>query len=209
MVSFSALAQEADILRLADDIKDEIRFQTHDRRTLIRAQRNLEQALAILRGSQPAPGPGRSTLTCVDRDRDGRDPYVLGFLDPRTLSTTRIERANVGSLDQCRRIVASSINLGRGTTLSCITRDNDGRDPWAPAIIQDGRVAKVLPTLSTVEECVNSISQSISNRFAVSLCVSRDNDGRAPYMRVSYELSNGNVNNGASYSTLEECQLGN
>ena len=180
MLTSATFAQEAEILNLADEIKDEVRFRNHDRRTLIQVQRDLEQALNTLRGQNRPQPPRGSELTCIDRDRDGRDPYVLGYRDPRTLSTTRIQNANVGSLNQCRDIVASSVSLARGmTTLTCISRDNDGRDPWAPAIIQDGRIKTMLPSLGELNACLESVTQSIFNRFAVSLCVSRDNDGRS------------------------------
>ncbi|MAZ48684.1 MAG: hypothetical protein CME65_08970 [Halobacteriovoraceae bacterium] len=205
MLSMGAFAQEAEVLNLVDEIKDEIRFENHDRRTLIQVRRNLEQALNTLRGGSPIPRPGRGSLTCIDRDRDGRDPYVLGFLNQRTLGTNRIEGTNVGSLNQCQSIVNNSIDLDRVTILTCISKDNDGRDPWSPAIIKNGVLIKRLPSLGSLSDCINAIDLSISNRFAVSLCVSRDNDGRSPFMRIGYELSTGNVSNGATYSSLEQC----
>ena len=204
--STSAFAQEAEILTLVDQIEDEVRFRSHDRRTLLLAKRNLQHALDTLRGNPSPIPPRRTELSCIDRDRDGRDPYILGYLDPRTLSTSRIPNTNVGSIHQCQNIVANSINLSQGATLTCITRDNDGREPWAPVIIKDGRVEKRLNSLGSLNNCLSSISQSIANRFAVSLCVTRDNDGRAPFMRISYELSSGRVNNGATYNTLQECE---
>jgi hypothetical protein len=69
------------------------------------------------------------------------------------------------------------------SNLVCVSRDNDGRDPWAVGRMDDtGRVSKVSNVIfSTNAECRDAINQSRALTSSSVVCASRDADGRSPY----------------------------
>ncbi len=179
-----------------------------DQRTLLRVRERLSDTLQLLTDSpNPNPNPGpipRSSLSCIARDNDGRAPWVLGVRDPRTLQTQKLPQSNVGELATCEQVKPIAVNV-RNSLFVCITKDNDGRDPWALAHYRDGELVSKVNNIGTMSNCVASLQQAIFNSQAIAFCATSDNDGRAPWTQMSVVAETGETHKNGSFSTQDQC----
>lgn len=192
------------INELLDEIRDEVDHGQHDRRSLTRLDRQLRKALSTLQGGSVPPTPQMPSLLCIARDNDGRNPYVLGVRDSRTLRTDRVSRTNMGNLATCKRVIANAI-IKRDMVLTCVTRDDDGKTPWAIALIKNGQVSKKLRAIGSLNDCIRTLSESLLTRRAMRTCTSRDDDGRSPFVTTVLDLNNGSSFKEGSFSSINSC----
>src|SRR5690606_3889198 len=106
---------DQEVKTLLNQIRAELN-QQHDQRTLLRVRERLADTLELLTGSAPNPNPNpnpvpRSMVSCMARDNDGRDPWVLGVKDPITLQQTKLPSSNVGTFANCERIKPTVIQV--------------------------------------------------------------------------------------------------
>jgi hypothetical protein len=207
LLSFSALAQsplKVEIKELLSDIGVKVK-NSNDRQLLNKTKKRLENILSSLDGGvNPPPRPRNSTLSCVARDNDGRDPWVLALRDISTLKKTKLVKSNVGSLQNCQLAKDNSIVRGQNAVV-CIARDDDGRSPYSIALYRGSNNRKVLNNMGSLQDCTASLGNGIANRTAAAFCVTRDNDGRSPYREMSVNLQTGSVSYAGSYSSLDQC----
>lgn len=198
---------DQDVKELLSQIRGQLN-RSHDQRTLLRVRERLEDTLALLTGTAPNPHPPthpRSLVTCVARDNDGRDPWVLAVRDPITLSYTKLPNSNIGQLANCEVVKASAVQI-RDSYFACITKDNDGRDPWSVAHYRDGQLVSKVNNLGTLPQCQQALQGSFNNQHAIAFCGTKDNDGRAPWVQISVVAQTGEIHRSGSYSSLEQCQ---
>tara|TARA_R110000868_G_scaffold117600_13_gene312445 strand:+ start:15312 stop:15995 length:684 start_codon:yes stop_codon:yes gene_type:complete len=205
--SFVVHAQvDRDIRILLNDIRKETE-QPQDQRTLLRVRERLQSTLELLQGGggpvPPNPNP-RLNLSCISRDNDGRDPYVLGVKDPITLSVTKLPHSNIGQEANCREVKDSAVSI-RESIFACVSKDNDGRDPWSIAHFKDGKFEGNINNLGKLSDCSKSLSRALRSSQAVAFCASRDNDGRAPWVQMSVVVESGETHRAGSYDTLDKC----
>lgn len=198
---------DQEIRSLLSQISRELN-QSHDQRTLLRVRERLESTLSLLTDS-PNPGPGplppsRSSLSCVARDNDGRDPWVLGIKDPVTLQVTKLPSSNIGAFANCERIKPTAVQVG-DSIFVCVAKDNDGRDPWTLAHYRNGSLVSKLNNLGSLDQCVQALNSATYNSQAIAFCATRDNDGRAPWIQMSVVADNGQIHRAGSYSSLDQC----
>lgn len=69
---------------------------------------------------------------------------------------------------------------------TCVSRDNDGRNPFAIAIREGINVSRLTgTTYKTEAECSQALASSRYLSGATLVCTSRDNDGAAPFALAS------------------------
>lgn len=207
---FSSLVH-AQVDQEVKNLLNQIRAQlnhSHDQRTLLRVRERLEGTLQLLTGDGPTPGPTptpRNMVSCIARDNDGRDPWILAVRDPSTLAYTKLPNSNVGSLANCEQVKNTVVQV-RDSYFSCISKDYDGRDPWVIAHYRDGALISKVNNLGTLPQCLQALQGSFHNRQAIAFCGTKDNDGRAPWMQISVIEQTGEIHRSGSYSSLEQCQ---
>ncbi len=200
----SALASDVTrINQLINQISDEVNYEQHNQATLRRVKNSLKRSLNILQGGTTNP-PARGLLLCISRDNDGRDPYILGMKDPRTLQTLRIINTNVGNKAQCKQVV-QNYRQGGQFTIACVSKDNAGKDPWSPTLLGNGRMIKKLNSLGALPNCIASINNAVITNYAMGICLSRDNDGKSPFVKAVLSFSDLSVTYGEQFSKLAEC----
>jgi hypothetical protein len=134
-----------------------------------------------------------SSLLCVARDNDGRDPWVLATMNGATGAITKLPGTQFATIDQCRQAIIMARPTGN-KLLACIARDNDGRDPWVGAeIAPDAGTVKKVTDLSfaTFDACTQGISAGRTFMDQAIICTARDGDGRDPW--VLGRVSNGTL----------------
>jgi hypothetical protein len=153
-------------------------------------------------------GGGNGALICAARDNDGRDPWILAVIRDDG-SITRLPGTVFGTNDQCRR-AANGARPAGNNVIACISRDNDGRDPWIDAQISTsaGTVTR-LPSLSygTFDACIAGLGQGAVFGDQTVLCTARDNDGRDPWIlgRVGSDGQLVRVPE-VQYGTIDQCR---
>lgn len=88
----------------------------------------------------------------------------------------------------------------------CVSRDNDGRDPYSLAIQNaDRSVQKLSLTYSSIELCERAIRSGryVSGKYFI--CSSRDNDGRNPWSIYSLSSSKAQKHS-MVFSGFETCE---
>ena len=148
---------------------------------------------------------GNSTITCVARDNDGRDPWQ------RVSITAAGQVQRHTTLFPTYAACSSSLTQGRSIgdgLVSCSARDNDGRDPWIFTILSpsgEGRITDI--SFSSVAGCQQSLSDGRLNRQSLLICVARDNDNRDPWIIASLK-SDGTAtrNTATTFTTYQQCQ---
>lgn len=210
MFASTAHAQvDQEIRSLLSQISRELN-NSHDQRTLLRVRERLESTLDLLSDSpNPGPGPGplppsRSNLSCVARDNDGRDPWVLGVKDPVTLQVERLAGSNVGAFANCERIKPTAVQV-RDSIFVCVSKDNDGRDPWSLAHYRGGSLVAKVNNLGSLDQCIHALNNATYNSQAIAFCATRDNDGRAPWVQMSVVAESGQIHRAGTYSSFEQC----
>ncbi|HRO68464.1 MAG TPA: hypothetical protein PL182_12915 [Pseudobdellovibrionaceae bacterium] len=199
-----------DILNLLEDIRSEVDFSRASRRDLenIRAQlRDIRETLRYGSGGGTQPGP-RPPLSCISRDNDGMNPFVVSLRDPSDFSETKIP-GTVGSKENCERAISQAREV-EGVLFICGSRDNDGQNPYGLVMFSlRTKAAKTFASFRDLNECATMLSQALVSRTHLSVCASRDNDGLRPYTRLSIEIRSGDLrSSGATYDSLNSCVSG-
>lgn len=170
----------------------------------LRAIRNVVRGGDVGGGFPTDPGHAPS-YRCVSRDNDNRAPYVIGIRDG--LNVSRIRGSQFASESECQEALASTRYL-MGETLICVSRDNDGRNPYQIAKLGTDvvRLPRTLtPDVRSCGELRAKLRPARDGR--VLFCNSRDNDNRAPYKAISLRLSDGDVQTGSEiFNTMGECE---
>lgn len=192
-----------EIRGLLSDIDQRLN-RSHDQQTLLRVRERLRSTLDLLSGIQPPPSNPRSNVSCVARDNDGRDPWVLAVKDPITLRQTILPASNIGNLANCEQIKQSAV-LVQNSVFVCVTKDNDGRDPWSLAHYRDGQLVSKLNNIGTLQNCITALDNAARSSQAIAFCATRDNDGRDPWIQMSVVGQTGEIHRAGSYSTLDQC----
>ena len=207
LLTMSAGAQvKPQIQDLLREIKEEV-SHTQDRQILMRVKRNLERTLDILtdQGHDPGPRPSpRGSLSCVARDNDGQNPWVLAVKDPITLRKTKLPASNIGSLNNCNIAKENAIFV-RNSVFVCIARDNDGQNPYVIAHYRDNKLVRKVNNLGSLDNCVSALRNAARSHAAVAFCATRDNDGQNPYVEMSVVADTGAIHRAGSYSNLQQC----
>ncbi len=199
---------------IAQEVQTNGRYLSRDQRAEI--SRNLDSIRRILKGGStfptppPLPPPPRpqptSSYTCVSRDNDGADPYVFAIRDG--IQVTRIAAANFSNLESCN-LALNSIRYIGGKNILCLSRDNDGSSPYQVASLSGVSVSRIPKTVSdtntTCNDMLNSFRPDRNNN--VTFCISRDNDGAAPYVAAMLNLYGESLQTGTeSFSSLTACK---
>ncbi len=184
---------------------DQRLHRNHDQQTLLRVRERLRSTLDLLSGIAPPPPPVASrSLVCLARDNDGRDPWILGVKDPITLRQSALPFSNIGSRANCEAVKNSAVTV-RDSIFTCVTRDNDGQNPWTISHYRDGVLVSRLNTLGSLANCVNALNHAARSSQAVAFCATRDNDGQAPWIQMSVVAATGEIHRAGSYGSLEQC----
>ena len=103
------------------------------------------------------------------------------------------------------QVCGSSAN---GAVLVCVSRDDDGRNPWVVASMKDDGTTLKLPGVlfKTFDQCKAAVSSSrnILDSFSL-LCTSRDGDGRTPFEIFKVSSDNTVTNEGLVFKEFEDC----
>lgn len=125
-------------------------------------------------------------------------PLAQARLSDEAAELARELRANENSLSSTQEVQISRhlrsirqvmnsdpANPGRPGENSyvCVSRDNDGRDPWMLGVRDFTNVVRISGTVvQTKQECENNLKNSRYIRGGLLTCFSRDNDGRDPWI---------------------------
>ena len=199
-------SETRNINQILSNIEYSVNYDNHDPRTLRNVRKMLTRVENVLNG-QTNPGGGTPELLCVARDNDNRAPYQIAIRDPRTLRTTKISHSTVGSLNNCKASIQNSRLVGFDqVALVCTSRDNDGRAPYSVIAIKHGRKIATFNSISSLADCHKTIKTARTSGYAASICTSRDNDARSPYIRQVIDLNSGRITaNTQSYGNLTNC----
>lgn len=96
---------------------------------------------------------------------------------------------------------------GQRPQLSCISRDNDGMNPFVASLRDpsDFSQTKIPGTVGSKENCERAINQAREGEGVLFICGSRDNDGQNPYSLVMFSLRTKAAKTFASFRDLNEC----
>lgn len=155
-------------------------------------------------------GSDMSDLTCVARDNDGRNPYVMALR--QGINTTRLRGETYRTENECREAIRSA-RLIRGTVMMCASRDNDGRNPFQLAVFDGTDLRRISrTTVKTQSECLDMLNKLSVRGTTATMCLSRDNDGQNPYVAVALNVRTLDIQTGTEvFRTKSECErfLGN
>ncbi len=192
-----------------NNISDSVNYNQHQPETLKKTKLQLEQVLLDLTSGTGGNSPA-GKLFCNSRDNDGRAPYVIASRDPRTMATVKYPNTTVSSMEDCTDIIKQSRTANGDNVLVCISRDNDSRGPWSLAILnQNSATTTKIMNYQNLTDCHLSVQRSNTSHYAMSICASRDNDGRAPYARFVFNFSSQILEKFETFNTLEECHQNN
>ena len=157
----------------------------------------------------PPPYPGNGSgyddaYICVSRDNDGAAPYVMAVR--QGLNVVRM-RATFNSTSACSSAINSMRYVGN-KKMMCLSRDNDGSEPYQLVSISGTDVTAIPRTVSSFSNCNNLLnSLRPDRRNTVVFCTSRDNDGAAPYVAMSLSLYDNSTQVGTEvFSSMSSCQ---
>lgn len=217
MMTLSAQAQSLNLKNSIEDTLEDIRYELRSTRAsdreLIRVLEQLRDAQLTLRGGlgQGTGNVNTANLSCVSRDNDGMNPYVIAIRDPRDFSVTKVQGLSFKKED-CERAIRS-IRTVRGSSFLCASRDNDGMNPITIYALDSSlrSVAQKIGSYRGVQECEQALSSALLSRTHLAVCASRDNDGMNPFIRIVYSLQDRTVNRdaGVTYRSMQECQAAN
>ena len=140
----------------------------------------VEDATSII-----ARGDGTYDVLC----RDGRREVV-------TANDIRANRVCVGG------------SGGGSSDIICVARDNDNAAPWVFAQFTDtGAIVKIDGiSFSTLQNCNQSLGDGVLIGRSTYICIARDNDNAAPWIRAV--IVNGSVTRQTTttFSTYDQCR---
>jgi hypothetical protein len=154
----------------------------------------------------PVIGGGSVSYVCASRDNDGRSPYVMAIR--RGIQVERLLGETYSSEFDCQQAFRSIRKIA-GNSMLCVSRDNDGRNPYQIAALRGKSMARISRTTTNTkmecEQTLNSLRPSFDG--IVTFCTSRDNDGRNPYTAVNLDLNSGRVEVGTeSFNDIFACR---
>ncbi len=193
---------EAKSAQIAQEIRQNGRYLSLDQRNRISTQ--LDGIRDIIYGGNSTP----ALIACVTRDNDGRDPWMLAVRDG--INVRRIGGTVFANQAQCE-IGMQNIRAIGATSLMCVSRDNDGRNPYTLATLSTSApgnfvLAKLAAVMPDMESCTGTIRRAVIRQNQALLCVSRDNDGRAPWIATSLDARSGQFQRGTEvYNTIDAC----
>ncbi len=151
--------------------------------------------------------PSTGTLRCTSRDNDGRDPWILAIeLDPVTV--VRLPNLVFATSTACRQSADRARYVGANKTVVCASRDRDARNPYVLAVI-DFAARTSTPTtavLPTLEDCQRELDSARESNAGLALCVSRDNDGRNPWVRMLIRPDGTSQRGSDVYASVTDCR---
>ena len=166
--------------------------------------RSLDDIVATMRGGQQQP---QGSLTCVSRDNDNRDPWILAY-EENPLTITRFPQAVFGTQQNCQNMITTMRSLDGYRNLFCSTRDGDGRDPWQLTIFDEmSRTVKVVPGSSVGNLAACSVAMNGAQLYGddLAMCVTRDNDGRDPWVLIMYKANGSVEKRNEVFSSYAQC----
>ena len=199
-VSTSELINKAQTV--ASEIRQEAQYLSSEQK--LKISKNLDSIRRIIDGQDVGSDNGRVDYTCVSRDNDNAAPYVLATR--QGLNVTRIQAAKFSSMDECQKTLRS-VQYARGTGVLCLSRDNDGASPYVIATLNGANVSRINNTkTSSASDCANMLQKSRVSFGKMIACVSRDNDGAAPYVAAEIDIQSGSAQLGTEkFNDLNGC----
>lgn len=204
--SAGALAQslESEAFRVASRIRRDERVLSQSQKMEI--SRLLGEIRDVLGGDDDRGGE----YTCVSRDNDGRSPYVMAVREG--INVTRINGETYSSESECQENFRTIRSVG-GSSLLCLSRDNDGRSPFVLGAISGTTLQRIQRTsVGSKQECLSLLNGLRVRGGTATMCIARDNDGRSPFVAASLDVRNLSLQVGReSFSSIAECNrfLGN
>jgi hypothetical protein len=193
---------EAKSAQIAQEIRQNGRYLSLDQRNRISTQ--LDGIRDIIYGGNSTP----ALIACVTRDNDGRDPWILAVREG--INVRRIAGTVFANQAECESGMQTIRSIGT-TSLMCVSRDNDGKNPYTlatfnastPGAYTASKLGAVMPDM---QSCVGTIRRAVIRQNLTLLCVSRDNDGRAPWIAASLDSRSGQFQRGTeAYNTIDVC----
>lgn len=204
LFSFSSLAQvERDIVELNDQIRQLVLSRSFDNRTLLRVKNQLENVLITLDGSTGEPGGTIKSFKCVSRDNDNRSPYIFA-VELSDFSLRRIPDYKFNSLESCQS-KAQAVRFMAGAVHTCVSRDNDDTSPFVVASFYTDRTSKRTEVFKDLIQCQGVLNSARVSADAWMICVPRDNDGTAPWIRLVIKRDGSSVRQSETYQSHESC----
>jgi hypothetical protein len=207
LLSLNVFGQvERDVIDLNDQIRSIVLTRPVDNRTLLRVKNQLENVLLTLQGSDqnPIPNPVPTLgLKCVARDNDNAAPWI--FAGERSdFSIIRYPQYTYRDIESCRRAATTGREMAGGMH-TCTSRDNDGAAPFVMASFYGERTTKRTETFRDIEACFNTIKRARANYEAFVTCISRDNDGVAPFVKIVVKFDGASIRQINTFQSLESC----
>lgn len=205
ILSFTAFAQvERDVVELNDQIRQSVLSRSYDQRTLLRVKNQLENVLLMLDGSTGEPGGTIKSFKCVSRDNDNRSPYIFA-VELSDFSLRRIPDYKFNSLESCQSKAQAS-RFMVGAVHTCVSRDNDDSNPFVIASFFTDKTIKRTEVFKDLLQCQGVVRSARLTAEAWMVCVPRDNDGSAPWIRLVVKRDGATVRQSETYQSFESCQ---
>lgn len=191
--------------RVADQISSRASTLSPDQlQQISRLLRRIDQ---VMDGN---PSQQLGHLTCVARDNDGQNPYVMAIREG--INFTQIQGSVTNSLQDCQNQIQSILQKA-GMSLICVSRDNDGMAPFKLGLLNLNSASVVSQGSQIVynsrASCQAAAQQSHQTNGGVIVCGSRDGDGMSPFNQYLLGPS-GQVQRGnASFNSMSECMANN
>lgn len=191
-----------EIVTTLQNIRSEINMDLASEDQLRDALLNVNAALAVLQGG--GTPPSSQELTCVSKDNDGREPYQIARVN-QDFSTTKIAGTILNNPD-CKAAVKSPRKL-RNHVVTCASKDGDARAPFqAISIAREGNDHRKFGVFNSFDDCSQSVARAQLNAQFFAMCASKDNDGRAPWLRLVLDTTTGSVTKaGDVFNSLQDC----
>ena len=184
-----------------DDLKQQTSVMSDDQKRQV-----MGHLLAISQILDSGASDRASSYGCVSRDNDGASPWVIGFKSG--INVTRMNETKFSSLSDCQSALSSGRQTPAGLLL-CISRDNDGNQPWQMTFVKGQMVERISQTtMSNFSTCQQTIRRSqykyILNQL--NFCTSRDGDGMNPYVAASIDLASKSLQKGTEmFQSMDAC----
>ena len=92
-------------------------------------------------------------------------------------------------------------------TYTCVARDNDGQAPWVIGVRQGVNVTRIQATqFSSKSDCDNTVKNGRVVRGNNLICLSRDNDGQAPWLLANIDGTSVTKISATQVNSLDKCQ---
>lgn len=103
---------------------------------------------------------GYRVYYCASKDSDGRNPISLYTYEPSQNASQGRQVGVFADQGSCLSSLSKAVVSRTGTMLVCVSKDDDGRNPWTQATVKsDGTIARSNMQYSDITSCLNSLSQ--------------------------------------------------